>query len=229
MEYAAWQLQVFPAEEQLAPAVAARISAMAEISVRERQAFHFVVTGGRSVTKIYDQLVTVPNCWRKWHIYLSDERCLPVGHIERNDEMLRKHFGAKIPLPMSQWNMIPAEFGLVEGVAAYRDVIARAPRFDLVMLSLGEDGHLASVFQNAHCNGDEDIVAVTNSPKPPAERISLTLDRIGESREIIILAVGSAKRRALKEINSTQSIVGRLAKRHPNLWVFADQDATESP
>jgi len=136
------------------------------------------------------------------HIWFSDERFVPLEDPQRNDTTLINSFG------LSKSHIVfhrVAEPGVLSeaatNYAAELDVELEDRPFDAVVLSLGEDGHIASLFPN---NFDAQVtssaVAVSNSPKPPAERVSISLLRLANARKLCVLAFGESKSIALSNI-----------------------------
>lgn len=105
----------------------------------------------------------------------------------------------QVAIPKNQIFDIPAELGPEQGAIAYRQVVADALPFDLVLLGMGEDGHTASLFPGHQHNPDELTHAVFNSPKPPPERVSISANALGNSQQVIFLVTGVNKRDAVKQ------------------------------
>src|SRR5205823_14879459 len=86
---------------------------------------------------------------------------------------------------------IPAELGPDEGADAYAEVVANVAPLDFVLLGVGEDGHVASLFPGHPLLGASGLTAgIRDSPKPPAERVTLTLEAIHDARRVLIIATG---------------------------------------
>jgi len=171
------------------------ILALAEQAIAQRGAFHLVLAGGTSPRQCYERLRQQTAAWQSWHVYFGDERCLPCGDEERNDTMAERAWLNHVTIPASNIHRIPAELGAEAAAASYNQTLAEVAMFDCVLLGMGEDGHTASLFpdnpalQARGCAA----VAVDHSPKPPAQRVSLTLERINDSRERIVMVAGAGK------------------------------------
>lgn len=184
----------------LSVAVAQRIQQLASEAIAERDAFHLVLTGGNTPKSCYQQLCRLALDWRQVYIYYGDERCVPVGDAQRNDLMAQCSLLQHVPVPAEQVFSMPAELGAEAGAAAYAETI-RGRQFDLVLLGMGEDGHIASLFPGqAQLASEQPTVAVLNSPKPPPERVSLGLSVINEARNKLFLLAGEGKRQALGQL-----------------------------
>jgi 6-phosphogluconolactonase len=208
---------VFADGEALADAVAEHIQQALNKAVNARGEFHLVLPGGTSPHKLLLRLREHKLPWKAIHLYLTDERCLPSGHKQRNDHMLDKLLLPYITLPDSNVHRIPAELGPEKGAHKYVQMLRDAPWFDLVILGLGEDGHTASLFPTSQ-QLDEvtPAVAVFNAPKPPPARVSLGLPRILSARERIVMATGEGKRGIIELIREGKEFPITHAK--PSVW-----------
>ena len=94
--------------------------------------------------------------------------------------------------------LIKAELGLLEARVRYENTLKKIDKFDVVLLSIGEDGHIASLFPNHIYPEDQMVVVEKNSPKLPMERISMSYSRISTSENILIIIVGKLKQKAVR-------------------------------
>ena len=174
-----------------------RILAAAKDAIAARGAFSIVLAGGSTPKSVYALLKDAQADWSKWHVYHNDDRCLPVDHVERNSLMARTTWLNHVSIPASQIYDIPAELGNIEGAKAYAKTLAGVPAFDLVLLGLGEDGHTASLFPHQAVDNSADAVPVFDAPKPPADRITMSQQRLSNTREVIFLVTGPGKQEAV--------------------------------
>jgi 6-phosphogluconolactonase len=135
--------------------------------------------------------------WDAWEIYFGDERCLPPNDPARNSLAARDAFLDRVPIPSTQVFEIPAELGAEPAARVYGRTVAAALPFDLVLLGMGEDGHTASLFPGHPIAVDALVQAVHGAPKPPSERVSLSLKALAACRLMLILVTGAGKREAL--------------------------------
>lgn len=187
----------FDSIEALRHDVCDAIVKSANEAIARRGQFSIVLAGGNTPRAVYRLLRDLPMDWSKWHIYHGDERCLPVDHEDRNSLMVEQVWTHHVSIPKSQIHDIPAELGNVAGAKAYAQTLAGVPTFDMVLLGLGEDGHTASLFPNHIVDNSADAVPVFNSPKPPAERITLSQNRLNNTREVLFLVTGAGKQEAV--------------------------------
>jgi 6-phosphogluconolactonase len=176
------------ASQAAADFLAEKISA----SIQQKAVCHVVLPGGNTPAACLGYLAEKNLPWDRVHWYLGDERCLPRGHAERNDLMLEKYFWSR--LTPANVHPIPAELGAEEAARVYREEISAVDGFDIAFLGMGEDGHTASMFpQNQALQDARSVVPVYNSPKPPAERVSLSIDTLKKAGCRVVLAAGTGK------------------------------------
>ncbi len=193
---------VFVHEDPMAlgAAVAERIFRLAQDAIAERGVFHLALAGGETPRRCYEQLRHHAIDWAHVQIYFGDERCLPVGDVNRNDSMARVALFDHVALPVGNIHSIPAELGATEAAVRYMMVL-NGITLDLVLLGMGEDGHTASLFPgNPATNSMDAVVPVYNAPKPPGERVSLGMRTLNAARTKVFLVTGAGKRGVLARI-----------------------------
>lgn len=169
--------------------------------IAKRGICYMVVPGGRSPLAIFKMLSKESIPWSALQIFLSDERCLPIGASGRNDSIIDEIFVKPGILPKENFHPIPAELGPDEGARFYESLLHNKPRFDIVLLGAGEDGHTASLFPGAESLMDQrSAVPVYNSPKPPAERVSIGFHRLRDAHHRLLLVSGNEKQGMMKHI-----------------------------
>lgn len=220
-----WNWIVHRTCDLLALHAAEHIIATAANAIARSGAFHFVATGGETVRRIYNLVASSPSMdWQAWHVYLTDERCAPDGSELRNSTMLSREFLDRVGIPKSQVHLIPGELGATAAAQAYACEVGAVEAFDLVLMGLGEDGHVASLFPGGTACGAW-VVPVFDSPKPPAERVSLAPAMLQRARQTLLVVSGRAKRRALMGIGAEDSLFRRAIGEDTCVTVFADNEA----
>ncbi|HEY8857131.1 MAG TPA: 6-phosphogluconolactonase [Rugosibacter sp.] len=188
------------------------ILASAAQAIHERGQFHIVLAGGNTPRGIYHELRTAKTDWSTWHIYFSDERCLPSTNSERNSRMAGDAWLDYVPIASAQLHVIPGELGALRAAQTYAETLRTVGDFDLVLLGLGEDGHTASLFPRHEwgtASGAPDTLAVLDAPKPPPQRVSLSAARLSRARQVVFLVSGEAKRSAVVSWRSGEDIPAR--------------------
>jgi len=187
----------------------ARVAQIANDAVCARGIFHCVLAGGETPRALYAQLKNIQTNWSLWRFWFGDERCLADGDSGRNSTMVQSALFDHIPVSNDQIEQIPGELGAEAAASIYSQKLATAPVFDLVLLGLGEDGHIASLFPGNDIGAEEsspDVLAVFDAPKPPPERVSLGIKRLLRSRQIVFIAAGNSKRTAVKSLQNGEAI-----------------------
>lgn len=179
---------------------------------------HIVITGGRTglaIAKALDRSLhrgissTPAFASKRLHIWFSDERFVGGDSEDRSDSVLMAGFTRAAAICTFHRVALPGTCTLEEAAARYAADLDASLRdeegpghFDVTILSLGEDGHIASLFpgQSAVLNSANSAVAVDNSPKPPPSRVSIGVARLAASKAIYIFAVGESKREPLSQI-----------------------------
>ncbi|HWR85292.1 MAG TPA: 6-phosphogluconolactonase [Rhodoglobus sp.] len=204
---------VHPDKESLAGAVAARfITKMVDL-VDEFEEASVVLTGGTMGKAVLEAINASPARdtvnWGAIDFWWGDERWLPAGDPERNETQAREALLDHVPVDPDRVHVIAASdsgLELDEAADAYAQVIAaRSPRnasmpnFDITFLGVGPDGHIASLFpeRGGIRETEKTVISVRNSPKPPPERISLTLPVINSSARVWAVVAGPDKASAL--------------------------------
>ena len=191
----------FSTTAELEQSAAHAILQAAEAAVRLRGAFHIVLAGGTTPRRIYAALRKADADWNAWHVYFSDERCLPAYHPERNSKMAMETWLDQVSIPPGQIHPIQAELGAGIAASAYAKTLKNIPLFDLVLLGLGEDGHTASLFPGHDLGSAVDspaVLAVGNAPKFPPQRVSLGAHRLSAARKVFFIVSGASKKKAIQ-------------------------------
>jgi 6-phosphogluconolactonase len=206
---------VVPDADILASAVAARLVVKIIDAQAGRGWASVVLTGGRIAAKVLRSVRELPAAdgidWAHVDVWWGDERFLPGGDPERNETQARAELLDALSLDPAHVHPMPAADGPdgddAEAAAARyaRELAAAAkpgsselPHFDVLMLGVGEDGHVASIFPEhpvGYATGT--TAAVHNSPKPPPTRITLTMGTIQTAEEVWLVAAGSDKAAAV--------------------------------
>jgi 6-phosphogluconolactonase len=183
----------FNSQKEINQAVTNRILQAATEAIKKHGSFTIVLAGGSTPKSIYEMLSKASADWSKWHVYYNDDRCLPADHVERNSKMARDVWLSHVAIPENQIFDIPTELGPVEGAKAYAKTLAGLRSFDLVILGVGEDGHTASLFPGHTVDNSADAVPVFDAPKPPAERVTMSQNRLNNTHEAMFLVTGAGK------------------------------------
>ncbi|AIF41870.1 6-phosphogluconolactonase [Dermacoccus nishinomiyaensis] len=199
--------RVAATKADLADAIAERLREVIADAVASRGVAHVVLTGGSMGEASARALAPLDDIdWAHVHLWWGDERFLPTGDAERNETQARVVLIDVVGVPAANVHAMAASDGpdgddLDAAVARYRDELATvAPQFDIVMLGMGPDTHVASLFPGHATTrvDDTSVVAENDSPKPPPQRISLTFPALNAAREVWLMIAGADKADAVR-------------------------------
>jgi len=171
---------------------------------------HIALNGGSTPRPVYEQLPALLEDWSAVHVWFGDERCVAPDDPESNFRLASETLIEGAELRADQVHRMRGELGPDEGAKAYAAELAEhlelgdggLPVLDVVHLGLGPDGHTASLFphhQALKVSGWA-TVGIQDSPKPPPERISLSLACLNAARRRILHTVGEDKRAAVERV-----------------------------
>ncbi|MYX47142.1 6-phosphogluconolactonase [Streptomyces sp. SID89] len=247
------QLVVHRDKDLMAQAAAARLITRIVDAQASTGSANVVLTGGRNGNGVLAALAAAPARdaidWGRLDLWWGDERFLPEGDPERNVTQAREALLDSVPLDPERVHVMPASDGPygadVEAAAdAYAEELARAagpenhgavPSFDVLMLGVGPDTHVASLFPEhpGVRETERTVIGVHGSPKPPPTRISLTLPAIRSAREVWLLAAGEDKANAvamaLSGAGEIQAPAAGAQGRTRTLWLLDTAAATQLP
>ncbi|GAB2836380.1 6-phosphogluconolactonase [Microbacterium insulae] len=204
---------ISPDPSSLADSVAARFLSRIAKRVDEGKPAHVSLTGGSMGSAVLAAAAKSPRVeridWSRVHFWWSDERFVPAGHPDRNDQQARTALLDSLGLPAANIHAPAASDDGLEldaAAEAYAAELARFagvdgpwPSFDVCFLGVGPDGHIASLFPDRPeiLITDRAVVAVRDSPKPPPSRISMTRPVINSSKRVWMVLAGTDKASAL--------------------------------
>jgi 6-phosphogluconolactonase len=195
---------VVPGPAELAEAAASWTAERISGAVAARRACYLALAGGETPRGCYERLAHPPYGeslpWPSVFVYWSDERQVPLDDAASNYAMAKTALLDHVPIPSDQ--VFPL---LGDPTPTLRRVPADAagrPRFDVIHLGLGEDGHTASLFPGSPALRDAHalVAVVDDAPKPPRERLTLTLPVINAARAVLFMVQGASKREALARV-----------------------------
>lgn len=198
----------FETEEDVAVGLATYISNLSDKFIKDKDSFTVVLSGGSLIStmrKLIDYKNSIP--WSKWFIFWLDERVVPLNDTDSNYKLAYDGLLSKVPIPHSNIFHITEDLLPAAAAADYEAKLKRLvekkllklsddgkyPIFDLMLLGVGPDGHVASLFPWLYQRYETEswITFVNDSPKPPPPRISMTFPVINWASEIAIVVTGS--------------------------------------
>ncbi len=217
------ELVVCSDAEELNRRTAEQFVRLATESVEATGRFTVALSGGSTPKALYSLLAgqifqpLVP--WSSVYFFWGDERCVPPDHPESNYGMARVTMLEKVPVPTENVYRVPTEEGNAQRVAAAYERILRTffvlnegqqPRFDLILLGMGEDGHTASLFPGTAALQETGTVTANDIQKSGTHRITLTIPAINQAAHIVFMVSGPSKTSVLQEVLEGQYQPTRL-------------------
>lgn len=237
LEKAGAQVRVYRDNDELALKAARRFARLADQYVVGCGRFTVALSGGSTPKAMFALLAqspfveTIP--WASIYFFWGDERCVPPDHADSNYRMTAETLLAKVAVPLENIFRIPAELADANLAAqTYAETLqqfflktldtkstaplSNVPRFDLVFLGMGSDGHTASLFPGtAALHNDSDIVTANYVEKFQAQRITLTAKTINNARNVTFLIAGQDKAETLKQVLEGE----RQIERYPSQMI----------
>ena len=193
-------LTIAPDEESLAASAAARFCALATDAIRGGRTARICLTGGSTPRQMYQRLATGVSCadlsWPRIHLYWSDERHVPPDHQDSNYRMARESLLAHVTVPESQVHRIKGELPPEEASMLYEEELP--DRFDLMLLGVGADAHIASIFPRSPLLTERSRrAAALWAPHLNAYRVTLTPRALLDADHIVLVVAGPSKAEAV--------------------------------
>eukprot|EP00534_Pseudo-nitzschia_fraudulenta_P001653 CAMPEP_0201116726 /NCGR_PEP_ID=MMETSP0850-20130426/912_1 /ASSEMBLY_ACC=CAM_ASM_000622 /TAXON_ID=183588 /ORGANISM="Pseudo-nitzschia fraudulenta, Strain WWA7" /LENGTH=270 /DNA_ID=CAMNT_0047380877 /DNA_START=50 /DNA_END=859 /DNA_ORIENTATION=+ len=219
-------LWVAPSKAELPPVLCDLIVGIATEAIKERNVFSIALSGGslpKFLTKlpdVFQESNTEPR-WDVWHVFLADERCVPVTDDDSNMKSITANFLSGVGIPKDQIYSIDEALteklseetdgaATTEAIAAKYEETMRSvlkssgESLDLAVLGFGPDGHTCSLFPGHELlalPSGKWVASIVDSPKPPPRRITLTLDFLNEhTNHAIVCGAGASKQPIIDEV-----------------------------
>jgi 6-phosphogluconolactonase len=227
--------------EAVAQRAAREIAQHLEQAREERGVTHVALSGGTTPERTHELLAGAIEDWGGIEVWFADERCVGPEDAQSNHLMVRRTLLEHIPAAQPRVHRMEGELGPAQGAERYavelREGVALAgmgvPVLDVVVLGIGPDGHVASLFPGAPTldAGEEALcLGVQDSPKPPPQRITLSLAVLRAARRCILPATGASKRDAVRAALGEVSLqVPASLLRRERLTLILDDAASPPP
>ncbi len=218
------QIEIASDPQDLASRLVRLFTSTARQAIAARGAFYTALSGGHTPELFFHRLATEPEAvpWDKTHVFWVDERYVPSDSPASNYRLAAETLLTQVEIPQANVHRVPTEYGDIGDAAhAYERTIREVfglrkgeiPRFDLILLGMGSDGHTASLFPNspmAYDAGDlACVVHVGVEVKPQVSRITLTPPVLLAARRLVVLVSGREKSQTLKNVLTGEPGEGR--------------------
>ncbi len=219
----------------LAGTAAARFEALVREAIAARGLSSCALPGGSVAETLFPAFARLTLPWEQVHVFFGDERAVPPTDPESNIGLARRLWLDAVP---ARVHRMPADRDDLDAAAdAYtaelRTALGDPPRLDLALLGMGPDGHVCSLFPNHRLLGERRrlVAPITDSPKPPPRRLTLTLPALAAARAIWVAAFGTAKAPVIRdavENPASQLPVALAARSGPPTTFLLDHDAAST-
>lgn len=242
-------IEIFPDSDTLVEAAGKRLVETIRSAITARGRALIVLTGGGTGVGLLKYLGSHAEQieWSKVDLFWGDERYVPEDDDERNEKQAREALLDHIDIPSSHVHAMPAsdgEFGsdLAAAALAYEQLLAanaesgdKVPNFDVHLLGMGPEGHINSLFPDtaAVLETSRMVVPIEDSPKPPPQRITLTLPAVRRSREVWLMVSGAGKADAVSAaIGGAEPVsipAAGAVGLETTLWLLDEEAAAKLP
>lgn len=238
-------VSVWNGVEELAQAAADKMSRLMRQAIEERGMCSLVLAGGETPRRVYQKLAGAAHSglvdWGRVQVFFGDERMVPAGHADSNFGMAERELLSRVPVPVEHIHRMQGERSAVDAATLYEQELADVfgepvPRFDLITLGVGEDGHTASLFPHT-----PSVLEVKQRvlgyfvPQLNSSRVTLTLPVLLNARSILFFAAGRRKaeiiRRVLSAVTPTADLPASMVLPHNGAleWMLDAEAAALAP
>jgi len=231
-----YQLIVASSAGDLARQVAERMAAAIDLALAQRDRAQIALAGGETPKAAYVHLGQEHLPWNRVDVLLGDERWVDAADPASNARMLQETLFAQGPASQACFHPVPTDRATpAESAIAYGELLSmvcagRPPRFDLVLLGLGDDGHTASLFPGTAAPTVTDL-DVTIGEGKGLPRVTLTAPVLSAARQVLFLVSGAGKQQALRRLLDPQEpserTPARLVQPEQEVMILADAAAAD--
>ena len=233
------QVSIFPTIAELFSAAGGEFFSVVTTALQQRDAANIALSGGSTPRSLYELIgkraVSEPALkqidWRKVHLFFGDERSVPPSDKESNYRMVRESLLSNASLGAAHVHRIHAELPPAQAAEQYEADLKQhfgsdLPRFDLILLGLGPDGHTASLFPGtAGLNVTDRSVIANDVPQQHTTRITFTYPVLNHASEVLFLVAGAEKSASMARALNTRDVPAARVEPNGRLLWFADATA----
>lgn len=201
---AGFRIHRFAGPGEVAVASAQAVAAVSAGAVADKGRFRLALAGGNTPRATYERLAAPGTAaridWSRVDAFFGDERMVPPDDVASNYRMARETLLDRVPIPAENVHRIAGEVGAHEAALRYAAELGAEP-LDLVLLGMGDDGHVASLFPGSSAlERPEGTVVPSEAPVPPHARVTLSLPVINAASRIVLIVTGAGKAERLRQV-----------------------------
>lgn len=212
------EVRIFDSDQEVAAEAGEFLIWLGEQAITERGRFCLALSGGSTPRRLYGVLASQYARrlnWSQVEFYFSDERCVPLDHAESNFRMANDTLLGPLAVKSDHVFRIRGEDEPEQAAATYESLVRERvetgseerPKFDLVLLGLGEDGHTASLFPGSpSVRETKRLVVASHAPRGIRDRVTLTPVSINDARTVVFLVAGAGKAAAVRRVLEEERI-----------------------
>jgi 6-phosphogluconolactonase len=232
-------IKISPDSHTLVTEISQWIPEIVRSAIAQRGQAAIALAGGSTPKVIYQALASANLPWEQLQIFWGDERYVPATDPQSNELMVRQSWLNLVPIPAANIHPWPTTAGQPEQCAlqyqaeilsCFKISAGQVPRFDLILLGMGEDGHTASLFPHTPALAVIDRLTTVGS-KDGEPRLTMTTTLINQAHCVAFIVTGANKQAALQQVFSTtaatQQYPAKLIQPNGELWWWLDQSAAE--
>ncbi|CAO3590744.1 unnamed protein product [Absidia cylindrospora] len=201
----------FPSTTELSGGLNAFVEKVSREAIADHGAVSIAISGGLLPKLLSKDLVHNKNVdFSKWHMFWADERCVGHDHDNSNYKEVKKTLLDYVPIPANQIHPINEVYAInkqsEKAAEEYQQQVVSffgdLPRFDLILLGMGPDGHCCSLFPGHPLLQETNLLVapINDSPKPPPERITLTYPVLNHAKTVVFVTAGEGKQDMVQKI-----------------------------
>ncbi|KAI9017960.1 6-phosphogluconolactonase [Phycomyces nitens] len=230
----------FPTTDALSGGLNSFVEKLSREAISDHGSFSVAVSGGSLPKLLSKELVNNKQVdFSKWHVFWADERCVGLDHADSNYLELKKTLLDHVNVPVKQVHTINTKYAVEKNAAAAADDYEqqlkeffgpKLPSFDLILLGMGPDGHCCSLFPGHPLLEEHSrwVAPITDSPKPPPERITLTYPVVNNAKTVVFVTAGEGKQEMVQKIIEQPELrlpCQRVQVANGGLYWFVDEAA----
>ncbi|PLV56182.1 6-phosphogluconolactonase [Thermotoga sp. SG1] len=210
---------IYVLDEKYVELVVEKIHKKLKKLLEEKERVFAVLAGGKTPLPVYEELARLDLPWDRIHFFLSDERYVPLNSDQSNFKNINEVLFSRIEIPSENIHFVDTFLSVEKACERYEREIRTADKFDLSILGMGPDGHVASIFDLKTGKIERAVTFTPPSGDPMVPRVTMTFKALNSSRYILFLIRGKEKKNRLAEILKGEPLPAGFVKgKEETVW-----------